>query len=588
MPDFNLKEDEVKAITHYLSSLKGQTPKKAFKFVNARRGYELYHKIGCVACHLPGEDADSSKNILPSSPYPDLENKYDIHSLSAFLFEPHANRPQGRMPKFPLEREDGGDLAAYLLDYANGDSSEYPPLENNNPVQSLSDLGRDLVIHHNCAACHEFPQEERLPRAGMTKLRPSFREPVNHPEYSLSEYQWNSIRLFLEDKSSRTSATSVLETLNCLACHSRDGKGGPTDEKLPFFTGNPDLGNAGRIPPSLAEVGSKLKRDWLESAVKGQASVRPYLNTRMPNFGEGIHSLAYRLREEDKPKEQHKLPSGDIDAGQTLLGTEGGLNCITCHSWGDRESLGIKGMDLSVLSERLEKDWLYEFLIDPASKQPNTLMPFFWPDGKASNQQILEGDTEAQIASVYAFAQSGQGFPRGFSEIGTAAFEIVPEDRPVVQRSFIEGIGTDALLVGFPERIQYAVDGHTGRPALMWKGRFFDAYRTWFSRFPEFEKPLGSEIVSWEKADSDAIASYKGYRNDEKGSPTFISEYLGAVLYDQLQPTELPDGSLAMKRIIRYTQERQLQDPLLGHPEGVDVTEVPTGQPLTRIFLYQW
>lgn len=588
MPDFDFEDDEIEAITHYLASLKGPKAKKAFKFVNARRGHELYHKVGCVACHLPGSNSDSSISDMPPSPYPDLKAKYDIHSLSAFLFEPHATRPHGRMPKFPLEREDGGDLAAYLLDYANGDSSDYLPLDNSKADGALSALGRDLVVKHNCLACHEFPQTEQLPIVRKSRLQPDFVIPTQHPSYSLTEHQLESIRLFVGNKRRRATATNVLETLNCLACHDRDGKGGPTKTSLDFFSGNPDLGDAGRIPPSLAKIGDKLQDNWLEKAIEGHVSVRLYLNTKMPHFGEPSQSLAKLLRQDDRRKRSSRLPSGDIDAGQILLGSDGGLNCITCHRWEDRESLGIKGLDLSNLAERLNKDWLYEFLIDPATKQPNTLMPSFWPLGKASNQQILGGNTKAQIASIYAFTQSGKEYPHGYPEIGTAAFEIVPEDRPVVQRTFMESIGTDALLVGFPQRLHYAVDGKTGRPALMWKGRFFDAYRTWFSRFPEFEKPLGSDIVAWPQMDTEFNASYKGYRIDETGSPIFISEYLGTVLYDQLQPVEQPNGSLAIKRTIRYTQERQSEDSLLSHPMGVEVTSLPTDKALTRIFLYQW
>ena len=588
MPDFELKTDEVEAITHYLASLKGPTAKKAFKFVNIQRGHNLYHKIGCVTCHLTGDDPDASTSDFPRSPYPDLKNKYDIHSLSAFLYEPHATRPHGRMPRFPLEREDGGDLAAYLLDYTNGDSSEYPPLANEKTDIKLSRLGRDLIIQHDCAACHELPRSERLPRIHKTKLRSDFKNPIDHPQYSLSEYQRESIRLFLKDKPSRASTTSFLETLNCLACHDRNGKGGPTDENLAFFSGDPDLGDAGRIPPSLTEVGYKLREDWLKEAVLGHTKVRPYLNTRMPHFGEATRSLAKRLQSEDRSEQRHKLQAGDIKSGQTLLGTIGGLNCITCHKWGDRESLGIQGLDLSMLSERLSKEWFYEFLVDPTSKQANTLMPSFWPEGQASNQDIRHGDTKAQIASIYAFAKSGRGFPHGYPEVGIADFEIVPIDRPVVQRSFLDGIGTDALLVGYPQQFHYAVNGETGRPALMWKGRFFDAYKTWFSRFPEFEEPLGSDVVSWPDAGNREDSIYKGYRNDERGSPTFISQYMGFALYDQLQPFERSDSSILMRRTIRYTKEAQLQDTFLSHPIRVDVEESSSSDPLTRIFLYHW
>ena len=210
------------------------------------------------------------------------------------------------------------------------------------------------------------------------------------------------------------------------------------------------------------------------------------------------------------------------------------------------------------------------------------------PGGHASNQDILQGNTNAQIASIYAFAKSGKGFPHGYPEIGTSAFEIVPTDRPVIQRSFLDGVGTDVLLVGFPEQLHYAVNGETGRPALMWKGRYFDAYRTWFSRFPEFEEPLGSDVVSWPDTKNSEKSIYKGYQNNENGSPTFISEYMGSVLYDQLQPFERSDGSIVMKRTIRYTKEAQLQDSFLKHPNSVDVEELPSSEALTRIFLYQW
>ena len=188
------------------------------------------------------------------------------------------------MPRFPLEREDGGDLAAYLLDYENGDSSDYPPVSNEKPNDRLSRSGRDLIIEHNCAACHEFPRSERLPRIVKSKAGSDLNISTDHPQYSLSEYQWESIRLFLEDKPSRASATSILETLNCLACHDRNGKGGHTEVNLAFFTGNPDLGDAGKFPRAYG--------NWIQAAgglAQGGCprppEVRPYLNTRMPHFG---------------------------------------------------------------------------------------------------------------------------------------------------------------------------------------------------------------------------------------------------------------------------------------------------------------
>ena len=74
-------------------------------------------------------------------------------------------------------------------------------------------------------------------------------------------------------------------------------------------------------------------------------------------------------------------------------------------------------------------------------------MPSFWPNGKASNNEILGGDSDAQISSIYAFALSGEGVPGGFPEKNTQEFEIVPIEKPIVQRAFFEGGRTHYALV---------------------------------------------------------------------------------------------------------------------------------------------
>lgn len=593
MPDMGLDPDEADAIAHYLSSLSGNdAPSKAFKFVNRQRGHELYHKMGCVACHKAEPTASLSNENNPStiqSPYPDLKNKYDIHSLSAFLYNPHKYMPQGRMPRFDFEREDGGDIAAYLLDYANGDSTQYPPIERISPDPTKIKLGKQLVTVHSCVACHELPASERIARPSRSKAQYPFHLTSGHPEYNLTEIHWGSIVLFLNQQGKQSdSASLALKALNCLACHDRNGQGGPIQDVFKYFTGDPSLGDTGRLPPPLTDVGRKLQPAWLEEAIKGNRRVRPYLDVQMPDFGPSVMGLANKLLSEDEPAKPPRVRKSLTEAGRKLLGTHGGFNCITCHGWGERRSLGIEALNLSNLHERLQLDWLQEYLIDPAAYRPNTLMPSFWPQGISSNQDILDGDTLTQIEAIYSFSKYGEGLPEGFPEINTTEYEIVPTDRPVVQRSFLEGVGTHALLIGFPQQIHYAIDGKTGQPAMIWKGRFFDAYRTWFSRFPEFEKPLGHDVVYWDQDQETAQAAYRGYRLDAKGVPEFVSELHGATMYERLEPIVSESKATSFRRTIRYTNESQLSDPRLHHPTGVQVTETETDSPLTREFIYQW
>jgi hypothetical protein len=81
-----------------------------------------------------------------------------------------------------------------------------------------------------------------------------------------------------------------MSRLNCYACHDRDSKGGPEDPRAQFFGVNDStaesLGQLAHLPPTLDKVGRKLTRGWFEKILWGQdGSVRPYMDTRMPNFG---------------------------------------------------------------------------------------------------------------------------------------------------------------------------------------------------------------------------------------------------------------------------------------------------------------
>lgn len=61
------------------------------------RGRALYQSVGCVACHSPEKALPGS---LPLGP---LAEKYSLASLTAFLKDPLAARPGGRMPDSHLE-----------------------------------------------------------------------------------------------------------------------------------------------------------------------------------------------------------------------------------------------------------------------------------------------------------------------------------------------------------------------------------------------------------------------------------------------------------------------------------------------------
>lgn len=597
------------AIEHYLASLKPKAAAKApakIMHVNGGRGGELYHTLGCVACHAPGPDFVPPEGMPKAAEFThrsvgfgDLRAKYSLESLAAFLLDPLKVRTDGRMPKVAMDKQDSIDVAGYLLKFEGSDGRRDEPVASVVADKKLALAGRQAVVAARCAACHDLPKDVAASPVALKKREGGCLDAghANGPRYALSEAQRAALKLFLAKKDEaaapKLAADLTLQALNCVACHERDGRGGPDAARKVYFQGDHNLGDTGRYPPPLTGIGGKLRPEWLAQVLAPAADVkdadlftthykadpmrvRPYLRTRMPQFGAAGAGLPKLLGVADA-RPALRFEGGDDMAGRKLMGTQGGAGCITCHRWGDRPSLGIQGPDLSNLAARLQEGWLREYLVNPAGYRPGTLMPSFWPGGKSFNPAILGGDTDKQIASIFKFIESANGEPEGFPQNRAGEFEIVPKDRPVVQRAWLEGVGVRAILVGFPTGVHLAFDGDKGGPGLAWKGRFFDAYLTWFSRFPTFEKPLGEQVVAWPKP----AGRFLGYRLDAKGNPTFLVEQAGVKVEETYEGVE---GGL--RRTVAWKPTPDFA-PTIHHPAALAPIEGPAAEG-RRVFTYLW
>lgn len=587
------------AVVHFLGTLapKNPTPPTRIAHLNAELGRSLYHTRGCVACHAPQADYTPPEGRpaagdfgYGAAAFPALAEKYDVSTLAAFVRNPLATRPDGRMPRIEMEEQDARDIAAYLLGITGSDGEAVPRLPAFAPDAALAKRGREVVTAARCAACHTLPS---VPATQPIVLGRTTGGCVDEtpapglPRYPLSPAQRSALRAYLADRTAPVTpaqaAHGTLAALNCVACHERDGRGGPDAARKPYFLGDHNLGDTGRFPPPLTGIGRKLQPEWLTQTLAGKNRERPYLQTQMPVYGAAVAALPALLATCDA-RPDTALPPGDVEAGRKLLGPLGGVSCITCHRWADRASLGIQALDLSNLARRLRPDWLHEYLINPAAYRPGTLMPSFWPEGKAANREILGGDTDRQIASILAFARDGKGLPEGFPTTAAREFELIPRSRPIVQRTFMADVGTHAILVGFPAGIHLAYDGRDSRPALVWKGRFFDAYGTWFSRFAPFEKPLGETVAAWPgPAEANGARQFEGYRLDAGGVPTFLFSVGGVPVAERFEPSE--NGGL--RRSLTWNPEALRSLPL-SHPTGLTVRETTASAPGKSEFIYTW
>ncbi len=546
MPDLLADQPEAKRaeladdLTHFLMQLSADAPAPANLAGDKEKGRELYHSIGCVACHS-------------TVPLVRLGEKYAPGRLAHFLAHPLDVRPAGRMPDLRLSPQEAADIAAFIAPEPSASKAQFivDPVKAGRGAQAFTSLG--------CIACHggagggRALAELKNRNGGCLAEKPA----AGVPHYPLSNSQRSAIQAALHARADQPRADDpkmlarhFMLQRNCFACHIRDGIGGPTPEITEHFTSTrDDLGDLGRLPPPLDGVGRKLQPAALENILRGQNLVRTYMRVRMPDFGPELaeHLGPLFTKADFDPKEEPSVAKsepnkvGRNDPGREIVGTKG-YACIACHDLHGHKSLGIGAYDLAEMPKRLRPEWMRDFLLNPAAFPTGTRMPAFWPGGKPMNPK-LGGNAERQIDSVRVYlTEVDQSLPpEGF--IDHAAFELKPKERPIIFRTFIEGVGSHAVAVGFPQGVNVAFDARLARWGLAWRGRFLDADGTWNQRVAKIEKPLGEALMALANAGSltidgrtEARPIYRGFRVGKDGVPTFLYD-LGALhIEDRIAP----------------------------------------------------
>jgi mono/diheme cytochrome c family protein len=543
-------------------------------------GKELFHSTGCVACHSP-RDNDGQETLENSVPLQNLSDKYLFTGLQKFLFEPHKVRPSGRMPDMKLSQEDAKSITSYLMSKKSALKSA---LKTANST-ALIKAGKAYFSEYNCSACHKL--SDHKPKMSL-KLESLNDAHCKGPAYSLTNTQEANIKTALkstESLSNTDQITQYLTALNCYACHERDDLGGVAQERNEFFTTHEvELGDAGRIPPPLTNIGAKLQKSWMHKVLVNGESLRKYMNTRMPQFGEkNVKNLIALFDKVDK------VPASGLTdvtskkdrkpyrmAGWKLVGIEGN-NCISCHNYNGHASLGLKAMDIVSTSKRLKRDWFYHYMLNPAKHRPGTIMPSFWPNGKALQTEVLNGDTKEQLRAMWLYFTIGQTqqTPKG---LNIPPVILKADQQPQIYR----GRGTAGfrgIAIGFPEGLNMSFDAEAMNFTALWKGEFVKF--NWrgqapgnfspasksvpinsgipFAQIKEDEKwPTRKKISGKVKLNTEPLFvrqrgyRFKGYYFDKKKQPVLMYNFGDVSIEDMLSVK----GKQTLRRTILFKTEK--------------------------------
>lgn len=549
------RQEAAEPITHYLASLGERHSFQPIDASATTRGRELFHTVGCVACHSPRDDGQREVLTESSVPLGAAHLKYNLDGLVSFLENPLEIRPSGRMPKMQLTHWEAVDVASYLLSHPQDDVA-VQPFELD---RELVTKGKARFDQLGCRQCHQVDSADAKP----TSL-PLSRVRTEHgclsgtrgkwPTFSLTEMQRQAIQAALSRESHELSDSDriavTLTAFRCLNCHQRDELGGVPDARDAHFqTVNPNLGPQGRIPPTLTGVGAKLNPTWLRQVLVSGQTIRPYVLTRMPQFGtDNVEHLVDLFQRTDRLPPVEHAPFTDQklmrETGAEMVGT-GGLNCIVCHTFQLQQAANMPAIDLTEMAERLQKDWFYHYMRNPQSLSPNTIMPSFWPGGRAMRPDILDGNRELQIEALWQYLLDGRQArtPRGLI---VEPLELLATDEAVMLRRSYPGVGKRGIGVGYPNAVNLVFDAEQMRLAMIWKGRFADPAGVWRSQGHGRVRPLGDRPIEFSPGpDLDDTKSlwivdeerpphhqFKGYSLDEQMRPRFRYQFDGISVED--------------------------------------------------------
>ncbi|MFA0759979.1 MAG: hypothetical protein HZLCBSQH_000064 [Candidatus Fervidibacterota bacterium] len=389
MPNLRLSDQEAADITAFLLTLREQPTARPVAFTPTPqldnpelidKGFRLIANYGCAGCHnIPGTEklTKIGKNLSDEADLdPHLidfgQRVHEIFEkaptywdrkyiwLREKILRPRSFREQGlRMPNPNISEEDADALLTAILSFTKRE------------VATLKVTATDL------------PQT-----------------------------------LYVRDRADdpRIAAISAGQKLvfsyNCVGCHIVEGYGGDIWPLL----------EDGMQPPNLQSEGYRVNHDWLfrflHDPTMGsgrQHYIRPWLKVRMPTFGfddgEVNTLIRYFAALDNRPifqefRTPYRPNPATAAVGKKLFDA---LQCMACHPTGPVQpgaDVAQLAPNLQLTRERLQPEWIVDWLLDPQKFQPGTRMPTFFPYNEQTGKHdspmpdILGGDARKQAEAL--------------------------------------------------------------------------------------------------------------------------------------------------------------------------------------------
>ena len=218
-----------------------------------------------------------------------------------------------------------------------------------------------------CISCHAG--QGRALTAGMAHGWEDhyWNQPMHEKSYTEAGcFKCHASRVNLPEAPQLTKGLQLITDFGCQGCH-----------VLPIELDLPKVG------PELNNITKKTNIEWIADWIKNPSHFSP--NTRMPNFyltDDQVNDITAFLAANSKTStftsEFKYSNDGNAERGKQVMNEVG---CIACHAIDQHVIKGrVKegpafGPDLNKTGNKVNPDWLYDWVMNPKHYSPTTKMP---------------------------------------------------------------------------------------------------------------------------------------------------------------------------------------------------------------------
>jgi len=428
MPKFRLKEEEIKALSAFLSVQKAK-PIEKYKINPAvveawsgkpdllSQGEVRFRQMMCTTCHSLAVTRAGETKMIGGEIGPELTkvgSKVNEEWLVAWLRNPNSYLEHSNMPRYAWSDEDLYKVSQYVMNRL----TDSDLLTNVPQLGAVTDdkvkSGKRLFVEKGCASCHALkgitPQKDFGPDLTMlgaknaselefswakiehnlvSYIQAKLQDPVSvNPAARMPQYNWEQSDLDAVTIALLSQTGPVpTSTLQHLVVPRKDASFIPVGafaqvyERYKCYACHRFNGYGGTLAPDLSYEGSRAQKKWIADFLRNPQTIRPTLILRMPQFNMSDKDAAiaaeYLSMAVQKPDvdpesvDPRQFTPAMVSLGKQLYEVK--YQCQSCHTIGS--SGGYVGPNLNNAGNWLTPVWTEAWLRNPQALQPGTIEP---------------------------------------------------------------------------------------------------------------------------------------------------------------------------------------------------------------------